>query len=96
MGWAIRPTHDYNAPNVIIMPDGSRVSGEISTKVYNGSYEKYPYCDSLKFYNTSTGHLTSGDEQASNIKDNYIWLCSTSGGYSHWDDYDGEWRDYED
>ena len=96
MGWAIRPTHDYNAPNVIIMPDGSRVSGEISTKVYSGSYEKYPYCDSLKFYNTSTGHLTSGDEQASNIKDSYIWLCSTSGGYSHWDDYDREWHEYED
>jgi hypothetical protein len=91
-GWAFRPTNDFNVPDSIIMPNNTHVHGEITTKVKRVSYDYYPYVDTFKYYNTSTGHLTSKEP---NDRESYIQLSSTSGYYYYWDYDDSDWNEYE-
>lgn len=82
-GWSYKPTNDSsNSPNMIL-PSGERINkGDLIVKVKSGGYDKYPYLDTLKYYNIKKGTLSTSD------RDDSICLTDTGGGYENNDECD--------
>lgn len=77
--WNVKPNNQSTNDSAMIDPSGSRVDvGEITTKVNSGGYSRYPYLDTLKYYDKSNGKLTTSEDGYGD-GDTYL-LEDTSGG----------------
>ena len=80
--WHYKANNDSSAYPETIDPDGSRVRhNEFTVFIEKGEYKKYPYVDTVKYYNSNTGELTTEGEDNSD----YIDLEDTDGGYVGYD-----------
>ena len=76
-GWYRKHYNNYQESGYIYDPNGIEVAlGELSVKLKKGEYDYYPYLDSLKYYNTHTGELSTEET------DDTIELTDTGGGYA--------------
>jgi len=82
-GWYYKPNNNHMTSNDMVSPDGSVVRmGTLIVKVGKGGYGRYPYLDTLKYYNPENGTLST--EQ---MGDCYT-LEDTGGSYTNNDDCD--------
>jgi len=82
-GWYYKPNNNHMTSNDMVSPDGSVVRmGTLVVKVGKGGYRKYPYLDTLKYYNPDSGTLST-----ESMGDYYL-LEDTGGGYSNSDECD--------
>lgn len=58
-GWYCKRSNSSSASNTSISPDGSIVELDLIVDIKPGYYEKYPYLDTLKFWNRSDGTLST-------------------------------------
>jgi len=84
-GWYSKKYNSSTSSGISYKPDGSgdteNLTLEVSVK--GGKYDKYPYLDTLKYYNPSKGliknHKDDGDYELEDTDGGYI-SCDTCGG----------------
>ena len=82
-GWFYKARNESSSTGDMVGPDGSSVnSGLIFTMVKEGGYKKYPYLDTLKYYDGDSGRLAN-----QNSGGDYI-LENTGGGHAVDEDCD--------
>lgn len=83
-GWYYKPRNDSSDSNEMISPSGEKVDmGPLVVQVGKGGYDYYPYVDTIKHYNSSTGTLSTSS------KGSTICLEDTDGGNEDSCDYCG-------
>lgn len=78
-GWYHKPHQSSSTDSTVVGKEGSRKEGHLVVNLKNsneGDYDKYPYLDTLKYFNTSSGKLTT--EEMRGYGD-YITLEDTGG-----------------
>lgn len=76
MGWYHKRENSNGQDDRAVSPEGEKVTLNVTVQVRKGSYKKYPYLDTLKFYDVDHGILSyecDGD---------CITLEDTSGGHA--------------
>jgi len=95
-GWFYKD--NQNSSKTFMVTNGTdRRSGRYTVTVSKGSYENYPYLDTLTFFNQAT-KMISNDAEFINTDGiaNLRELTSTHGNapfYDDWDDDDDDWDD---
>lgn len=83
-GWSYKEYNTSSSDSPLINSEGesNRYSGLV-VHLSRTSYEKYPYLDTMKYLDTSTGNLTNSDDgyRGSLVNDDIILLEDTDGGY---------------
>jgi hypothetical protein len=75
--WHYKHYNDSSSLAIAINPEGEEARySSFNVDIRSGEYDKYPYVDTLKYYNEDTGLLTSDDDEYGTI-----CLEDTSGGY---------------
>ena len=80
-GWYHKPNQSSSNDYGMIGKEGSRKEGHLVVNLKNrneGDYDRYPYLDTLKYFNTSSGKLTT--EEMRGYGD-YITLEDTGGSW---------------
>ena len=78
--WCYKSNNMSTNDATMIMPDGKPKNlGELLVNLKKGSYDQYPYLDTLKYYNTYTGELTTSSRNYSS--EDVILLEDTDGGF---------------
>lgn len=74
-GWYYKPRNDSSDTSEMISPDGTKVDmGPLIVSVRKGGYGSYPYVDTIKYYNSSRGTLSTSS------RGDTICLDDTDGG----------------
>ena len=60
-GWYTKQGNSSNASSSCIDPEGSNVNLNVIVDIRSGEYEKYPYLDTLKYFNEDRGTLSIND-----------------------------------
>jgi hypothetical protein len=82
-GWYCKYSNNSSSDGMAYAPTGETVTLDLTINVHSGSYDNYPYLDTLKYYTPRTGRL-------SNISESGCYtLEDTSGGYLSCSDCDG-------
>lgn len=76
-GWMYKSRQVYGGDVIPVVVNGKEVNVTMGVNVMPGDYVKYPYVDTLQFYNPKTGHLTSDVKKLS--EDDYITLILPNG-----------------
>lgn len=77
--WAYKKRNDSSDDPCIVLPDGTTKNyDELSVTIKSGEYDRYPYVDTLKYYNEDSGKLSTDP-------DNGVGLESTNGGTNNHD-----------
>lgn len=87
-GWYHKPNQSSSNDYGMIGKEGSRKEGHLVVNLKNrneGDYDRYPYLDTLKYFNTSSGKLTT--EEMRGYGD-YITLEDTGGSWIEDEDCD--------
>ncbi len=84
-GWYTKRTNGSAGSGAVVSPDGSNVNLDLTVDIKPGTYEGYPYLDTLKFWNKS------GTLSINNSSGAYV-LESTGGDYISCDSCDGSGR----
>lgn len=84
-GWYIKRTNGSSGSGGAVAPDGSNVNLDLTVDIKPGSYDSYPYLDTLKFWNKS------GTLSINNSSGAYV-LESTGGDYISCEYCDGSGR----
>ena len=75
-GWYRKPNNNHAVDEYMITPEGTSVRlGSLYVKVGKGGYSRYPYLDTLKYYNEYKGTLSTNDDGSC------ITLEDTGGSY---------------
>jgi len=77
--------------------DRDKVDIKIDVKLNDFDFEYYPYMDTFKFFNTSTGVFSNYRPETDDFKNNGVTLCSADGSKYDWnylvyDDIDNIYR----
>ena len=77
--------------------DRDKVDIKIDVKLNNFDFEYYPYLDTFKFFNKSTGVFSNYRPETDDFKNNGVTLCSADGSKYDWnylvyDDIDNLYR----
>jgi hypothetical protein len=94
-GWYVKRYNSSSASNEAFSPDGSVVSLDMVVNIKSGGYEKYPYLDTLKYWNRSEGTLsTSGCSDCYTLEDTdgEYYRCESCGGRGEVECYDCDGR----
>ena len=101
-GWYSKRYNSSSASNEAFSPEGSVVSLNLIVDIKPGSYEKYPYLDTLKYWNKREGTLsTRGCSDCYTLEDTdgEYYRCESCGGSGEIECYDcngsGERECYE-
>jgi hypothetical protein len=81
-GWYHKEHQNSSNDYTLVGKEGSKRDGHLSVKLKNannGDYDRYPYLDTLKYFSTSSGKITT--EQMKGHSD-YITLEDTGGRWS--------------
>lgn len=75
-GWYHKPSNNNAPDSNMIAPDGSKVDmGHLVVEVSKSSYSRYPYVDTIKYFNQGIKTLSTSDDGE------YIVLEDTGGSY---------------
>jgi len=80
-GWYHKQHQSSSNDYTLVGKEGNKSEGELVVLLKNkneGDYDRYPYLDTLKYFNTSSGKLTTEEMKGSS---NYITLEDTGGGW---------------
>lgn len=75
-GWFHKKNNQNAAENSAVGPDGKSTNLDVTVKVKKGEYRNYPYLDTLKYYEISTGTLSTDNDG------DCIELEDTGGGFT--------------
>jgi hypothetical protein len=74
--------YNSSANNTMIVgKDGQLTPNSLSVILKSGGYDRYPYLDTLKYYNYQTGELTTDSEGSGRSNGNIYTLEDTEGSY---------------
>jgi hypothetical protein len=73
-GWYYKKRNASGSESTSIDPEGNQVELNIVVKLNPGKHDKYPYLDTLKYYNPKTGIITN------NKSEGFLTLEDTDGG----------------
>lgn len=87
-GWSYKEYNTSSADSPLVNSEGeSNRYSKLVVYLSRTSYEKYPYLDTMKYLDTSTGNLTNSDDGYGS-DDDIILLEDTDGGYERADSCD--------
>ncbi len=87
MGWYYKYYNSSSDSNQAYAPDGTQVRLDLTVNIRRGTYEAYPYLDTLKYWNPNAGTLSSDKSSGDRV------LEDTGGDFLTGCDYcDGEGR----
>jgi len=91
-GWLYKSSQNMSATaDIVDTKDGSSRIRDMKTLPNYKTTNKYPYMDTMKWFNVEQGYLTNDEEERNSGYEVYF-LEDTSGGYEdadHYDDDDG-------
>lgn len=79
-GWSYKTYNNHTNLGSVTYNEESKIT-EMTVKIKKNSYSEFPYVDTFRRYDPSTGTLYNDSENSSENIGNYI-LDSTSGGYN--------------
>jgi hypothetical protein len=93
-GWYTKVGNASNSSNNCIAPDGSNTTLDLTVKIKSGEYEKYPYLDTLKYWNDSGSLSTSNCGNCYTLEDTdgEYYRCESCNGSGEVECYDCEGR----
>ena len=93
-GWAYKTYNNHTNLGSVTYNDESKTT-DMTVKIKKNNYDEFPYVDTFRRYDPSTGTLYNDSENSSENIGNYI-LDSTSGGYNEVrDSVYSDWYDNE-
>ena len=79
-GWCYKSYNNHHSYSTVTI-DGEEKNVQMTVKVKDKDYNRYPYMDTFRRYDVSNGILHNDDEQDRDYEGQYI-LEDTGGGYS--------------
>ena len=79
-GWCYKSYNNHHSYSTVTI-DGEEKNFQMTVKVKDKDYNRYPYMDTFRRYDVSNGILHNDDEQDRDYEGQYI-LEDTGGGYS--------------
>lgn len=86
-GWYCKVRNDSSPSGLVIDPQGGQKElGVLKVKVKAGGYDKYPYIDTIKYYDREDGYLSTDDDNGVCVETTNGYLddeeCDRCGGSS--------------
>jgi hypothetical protein len=68
MGWYCKYHQKYGSDTGFVSPDGKVNMQDMVVYINNQKYEKYPYLDTLRYFNKKDSFLTNKEENSKNLR----------------------------